>query len=69
MTLVKRLKLYTVKNTIDIAKFHFPYERYYTSEQRQDAFLKVLHNLGHSTNYSPLDKKILLGEFKPDSWL
>ena len=69
MTLVKRLKLYTVKNIINIAKFHFPYEYYYTSEQRKDAFLKVLHNLGYSTNYSPLDKKILFGESKPDSWL
>ena len=66
MTLVKRLKVYTVKNTINIAKFHFSYERY-TSEQSRDAFLKVLHNLGYSTNYSPLDKKILFGESKPGS--
>ena len=69
MTLVKRLKVFTVKNTINIAKFHFLYECYYTSEQSRDAFLKVLHNLGYSTNYSPLDKKILFGESKPGSWL
>lgn len=33
MTLVKRLEVYITQNTVNIAKFHFPY-KHYTSEQR-----------------------------------